>query len=167
MGGVTLIVGVAVQKMPDRSDETKMDHRGSIASSPVTSLLSSLNRRTKPPVRGKKRKVSSRTSNGEETNNGIHVHSQYDDSSISTTNWVEVVFLQTGQVNPDCFTVQGGRRDSVGVTIVPEWRPPSPNIATIDNASTPPSGCLVEAGSSPKRLLPPSFIKTAFFDSQG
>ncbi len=152
------MLGVVMQKMPDEPKD--MRYSGdSIVSSPVTSLLSSLNRHSKPSVRGKKRRASSRTVNSRETNESISIDSDYKSSgSFSTTNWVEVMFLKTEQVNNDVFNIQGGREGTMGVTIVPEWTPPSPPVTNIKGH--------VEA-SSPKRLLPTSFIKYIQSDSQG
>ena len=153
-----MMLGVVMQKMPDKSDDM-IYSLDPIVSSPVRSLLSSLNKHTKPSVRGKKRRASSRTVNSREANDNVPVDSNYKSSdSFSTTNWVEVVFLQTENVNNDLYNVQGGREDTVGVTIVPEWTPPSPPITNIKGQ--------VEA-SSPKRLLPTSFIKYIQSDSQG
>ena len=155
-------LGAVMLKMPDKP--VCAMNEDSIISSPITSLLASLNKRTRPRVRGKKRKASSRTTNAKRTtHNSVQVDTEYDCyDSLSTTNWVEVVFLQTGQVSVDPFHVQGGRKDTVGVTIIPEWRPSSPPES---DGSVKGSG-QVEV-SSPKRLLPSSFIKTAHVDSLG
>ncbi len=151
-----------MNKMPDKANEMRNDHQGCIVSSPVTTLMSSLNRRVKPSsIRAKRRKMSSRSNNnGRGSSSSVHVDTEYECcDSLSTTNWVEVLFLQTGQFNSKHFHAQGGKKDIMDVAITPEWRPSSPTDNKLSGT--------VEV-DSPKRLLPASFMKvTPSSDSQG
>ena len=152
-----------MNKMPDKAIEMRNDHQDCIVSSPVTTLMSSLNKRVKPSsIRAKRRKMTSRSNNnGRGSSTSVHVDTEYECSnSLSTTNKVEVMFLQTGQFNPKHLHTQDGKKDIMDVAITPEWRPSSP------------TGCSRLLGTvefdSPKRLLPASFMKvTPSSDSQG
>lgn len=158
---IKFIEGVVIGKMPDDTRDMSFESR-SITFSPC-SILSSLKKRKRPSERGRKRKMLSRNRYEEGISESrVPVSCQYeatDRSPLSTTNWVEVVFLRTSQARTDVYNVQGGRRDSVGVTIYPEWRPPSPPPRSSTSS--------VEA-CSPKRLLPTSIIKyTEFYGMCG
>ena len=145
------------------TSSTGQSANDSIVSSPVRSLLASMNKRVRPYSRGRKRKAT-RMANIKSITS-LSSTAQFPDPDVycmmSTTNWVEVVFLKTGQISADPCHVQGGRKEPVGVTIIPEWRPPSPrnNICVA-------SSCTLES-RSPKRLLQTPLIRSSLSDSQG
>jgi hypothetical protein len=124
--------------------------------SPVRSLLASLNKRAGITRQIRFRKKMA-TRNHFSSSDIIDITNEFEPFCLMATDWAEVVFFHQGSQMVDPFGVQGYRDESAGVSIIPEWQPPSP--AT--------SGA-VACSRSPRVLLQAPLVKRQYLsDSQG
>lgn len=93
-----------------------------ILRSPVRSLLSSLIRQPR------RKKMATRVQHLQEDLNvsGVDFGSAFE----MATEWAEVVFFHQGFGTSSVLSIQGWRENTVGVSITPDWQPPSPVLST-------------------------------------
>ena len=126
--------------------------------SPVRSLLASLNKRERVSTTKEmhwRKKMATR--NRLQETDVTDITGDLEPVYHMATDWAEVIFFHQGSQLVDPVRVQGWRQKTAGVSIIPEWQPPSPIS----------SGCI--AGSrNPKNLLQTPLVRLPYSsDSQG
>lgn len=163
--------GVRIKKMPGVSSQASaptveiQPYKGGKGSwsttretvpSPVRSLLASLNKRVgvAKEMHWRKKMATRHCLLDTDMND---INSDLEPVSHMATDWAEVIFFHQGSQLVDPFCVQGCRQKTAGVSIIPEWQPPSP-IA---------SGCTT-VSRNPKTLLQTPLVRLPYSsDSQG
>ena len=125
--------------------------------SPIKSLLASFHRRvsiTKDlPLR---KKMATRALRHQDIEN-VGVGMDQEPVCHMATDWAEVIFFHQGSQVVDPLRVQGWRQERAGVSIIPEWQPPSPVMSSYTISSR-----------NPKTLLHAPLVRVPYSsDSQG